>query len=347
MIIIIKPSKLKKGDTVAIVSLSSGLAGEAEILWRTNQGIQRLENEFGLNVKVMPHALKGLAYVREHPECRAEDLNEALKDQEVKAIISCIGGEDARRISPYVDLKTIAANPKIFSGYSDTTTIHLMFYKMNVVSFYGQALLTDFAENVEMDSYTVENFRKCWFTSNEIGEIKTANYIRPYGLEWDIKNKAISRPILKQKGLEVLNGNQKVSGKLVGGNLETFVDLMSTSFFPDLEDFNNAILFLETSEDTPTPKVFSAYLEQLLKKGILERINGMLFGKPFNNIYYESYKKEILEIISKCNNPKMTVFYNLSFGHNEPKHMIPYGLTAEINALTGQFSINDSGVQSN
>ena len=51
MIIIIKPSKLKKGDTVAIVSLSSGLAGEAEILWRTNQGIQRLENEFGLNVK--------------------------------------------------------------------------------------------------------------------------------------------------------------------------------------------------------------------------------------------------------------------------------------------------------
>ncbi|WP_108909616.1 S66 family peptidase [Staphylococcus nepalensis] len=318
----IKPSKLKKGDTVAIVSLSSGLAGEAEILWRTNQGIQRLENEFGLNVKVMPHALKGLAYVREHPECRAEDLNEALKDQEVKAIISCIGGEDARRISPYVDLKTIAANPKIFSGYSDTTTIHLMFYKMNVVSFYGQALLIDFAENVEMDSYTVENIRKCWFTSNEIGEIKTANYIRPYGLEWDIKNKAISRPILKQKGLEVLNGNQKVSGKLVGGNLETFVDLMSTSFFPDLEDFNNAILFLETSEDTPTPKVFSAYLEQLLKKGILE-------------------------IISKCNNPKMTVFYNLSFGHNEPKHMIPYGLTAEINALTGQFSINDSGVQSN
>ncbi|WP_426458600.1 S66 family peptidase [Staphylococcus nepalensis] len=343
----IKPSKLKKGDTVAIVSLSSGLAGEAEILWRTNQGIQRLENEFGLNVKVMPHALKGLAYVREHPECRAEDLNEALKDQEVKAIISCIGGEDARRISPYVDLKTIAANPKIFSGYSDTTTIHLMFYKMNVVSFYGQALLTDFAENVEMDSYTVENIRKCWFTSNEIGEIKAANYIRPYGLEWDIKNKAISRPILKQKGLEVLNGNQKVSGKLVGGNLETFVDLMSTSFFPDLENFNNAILFLETSEDTPTPKVFSAYLEQLLKKGILERINGMLFGKPFKNIYYESYKKEILEIISKCNNPKMTVFYNLSFGHNEPKHMIPYGLTAEVNALTGQFSINDSGVQSN
>ncbi|MGI2237419.1 hypothetical protein [Staphylococcus cohnii] len=50
----IKPMQLKEGDTVAIVSLSSGLAGESDILWRTRQGIHRLENEFGLKVKVMP-----------------------------------------------------------------------------------------------------------------------------------------------------------------------------------------------------------------------------------------------------------------------------------------------------
>lgn len=88
----IKPMRLQKGDTVAIVSLSSGLAGEDAILWRTYQGITRLQNVFGLNVKVMPNALKGIAYIRAHPEQRAADLNDALRDDEVKAIISCIGG---------------------------------------------------------------------------------------------------------------------------------------------------------------------------------------------------------------------------------------------------------------
>lgn len=65
---LIKPKKLKRGDTVAIVSLSSGLAGEESIAWRTRQGIQRLEEVFGLKVKVMPHALKGIDYIYNHPE---------------------------------------------------------------------------------------------------------------------------------------------------------------------------------------------------------------------------------------------------------------------------------------
>ncbi len=92
--------------------------------------------------------------------------------------------------------------------------------------------------------------------------------------------------------------------------------------------------------------MFADYLEQLLKHGILNRLNGMIFGKPFNNVYYENYKKEILKIIKKCNNPKMVVFYNLSFGHNEPKHAIPYGLMAQIDLLTGQFSIDENSVVS-
>ncbi|MFW0760015.1 S66 family peptidase [Staphylococcus cohnii] len=342
----IKPKQLKVGDTVAIVSLSSGLAGESNMLWRTRQGIQRLENEFGLKVKVMPNALKGVAFIHNHPECRAKDLNEAVKDQEVKAIISCIGGEDAIRILPYVDFQAIATNPKIFSGYSDTTTVHLMFYKMGIVSFYGQALLTDFAENIAMDTYTVENINNCWFNTNKIGTIEPAFYIRPYGLKWDIKNKNRCRPEIVQNGYEILNGNNKVSGHLLGGNLETFVDLRHTSIFPEIEAFNGAILFLETSEDTPTPEMFAEYLEQLLKHGILNRLNGMIFGKPFNNVYYENYKREIFKIIKKCNNPKMVVFYNLSFGHNEPKHAIPYGLMAQIDPLTGQFSIAENSVVS-
>ena len=85
----IKPKQLKRGDTVAIVSLSSGLAGETDMLWRTYQGINRLKYVFGLNVKVMPNALKGRTYISQHPEARAEDFNNAVKDP-TKKVLSAV-----------------------------------------------------------------------------------------------------------------------------------------------------------------------------------------------------------------------------------------------------------------
>lgn len=340
----IKPRKLLRGDTVAIVSLSSGLAGEDSILWRTKQGIERLESVFGLHVKIMPNALKGIKYVREHPELRASDLNEALKDSDVKAIISCIGGEDAISILPYVDFQAIYDNPKIFSGYSDSTTVHMMFYKMGIVSFYGQALLTDFAENIEMDSYTIKDIEKCWFNSSAIGERLPTPYTRPTGLEWKVENKNIARTKRDNQSYEVINGAAVVSGHLIGGNLETFVSLIDTPIFPELEHFNHAILFLETSEDTPSPLEFSKMFNQLLQIGVLDKVEGIVFGKPFNQIYYEAYKNEILKIIKRSNKPSIPILYNLSFGHNEPKHSMPYGLSAKINCHTQQFEIKESAV---
>ncbi|PHK48969.1 S66 family peptidase [Staphylococcus edaphicus] len=341
----IKPKRLLRGDTVAIVSLSSGLAGEPEILWRTYQGIERLKRVFALNVKVMPNALKGKGYIQNHPEARAADLNAALKDPEIKAIISCIGGEDSIEILPFVDLEAIRQHPKIFSGYSDSTTIHMMFYKMGIVSFYGPALLTDFAENIEMDDYTVKDIEKFWFNCKKIGNIAPAEYIRPYGLSWNIENKMTARQIIQQHGYELIQGQGIKQGQLIGGNLETLVSLINTSLFPNKKDFEDAIIFLETSEDTPTPPAFEDMLVTLIQQDILSQCNGLVIGKPFNNIYYEAYKERILNVLKRYKLIDIPVLYNMSFGHNEPKHTVPYGLQAEINCYSKQFLIKESAVQ--
>ena len=96
----------------------------------------------------MPNALKGKTFLKQNPEKRAEDLHTALIDKEVKAIINTIGGDqDAIEILPYINFALLKQHPKIFTGFSDTTTIHLMFYSVGVVSYYGPALLTDFGEN--------------------------------------------------------------------------------------------------------------------------------------------------------------------------------------------------------
>lgn len=342
----LKPKRLRHGDTVAIVSLSSGLAGESSILWRTYQGIERLKSVFGLKVKVMPHALKGRQFVHNHPELRAADLNEAIKDDEISGIISCIGGDDAIRILPYVDLAAIRKNPKIFIGYSDSTTVHMMFYCMGVVSFYGPALLTDFAENIAMDTYTINNIEKSLFCSEPIGNIAASKYIRPYGLGWNIENKNKERPTLYQQGYELLQGDAIIQGHLIGGNIETFVSLLTTSLCPKKEVFDDAILFLETSEDMPTPIELQNQLETLIQFDILTICKGLIIGKPFNNVYYEKYKEIILKVMEQHQFQDKPILYNASFGHNEPKFIIPYGVKGEINSDTQQFRILENGVVS-
>lgn len=340
----IKPGKLQRGDTVALVSLSSGLAGEEEIRWRTAQGIERLENFFGLKVKVMPHALKGIDYVYNYPEKRAEDLNDALRDDSVKAIICAIGGNETVRILPFVDTDALKNNPKIFTGYSDSTTNHLFFYKYGLSTSYGPALLTDFAENISMDDYTVDSIKRTWFSAEPIGEINTSPYIRKIGLSWDAENKNTERLKEKNPGYESIGASGKGRGHLIGGCLEVFHNLRGTKYFPELNDFKDAILFFETSECYLDPEIFEDYLRAMSVIGIFEHINGIIIGRPQDGRYYREYKKIWRRILTEAGRSDLPVLYNASFGHNEPKCIIPYGLEAEINTNNLTFKILESAV---
>ena len=150
----LKPQHLVKGDTVAIVSLSSGLLGESVFIHKYDIAKQRLEKNYGLHVVAMPNALKGIDYLYKHPEARAQDLMDAFKNSEVKAVFCAIGGEDAIRLLPYIDFDVIKNNPKIFTGFSDTTVNHFMMYKAGLVSYYGLSVMVNIAEYVSINEYT-------------------------------------------------------------------------------------------------------------------------------------------------------------------------------------------------
>lgn len=340
----IKPRRLYEGDTVAIVSLSSGLAGEPGIRWRMEQGIRHIEETFNLKVKVMPNALKGIDYLYNHPEKRAEDLNEALKDPEVKAIICAIGGKESIRLLPYVDFDALTNNPKIFSGYSDTTSNHLMFYNNGISTSYGPALLTDFAENIEMDDYTVESIRKTWFSTEPIGDIKPAAKLREFGLQWDIENKDKRRPLLDNTGYESINGSGVAEGHLIGGCFEVIDNIRGTELFPDLNQFDGGILFFENSETNITPETLEDNLRSLSMMGIFDRVNGIIIGRPESGEYYEEYKEVWQKILKEADREDLPVLYNLSFGHNEPKFILPYGLKAKVDTEKLTFEILESAV---
>ena len=207
----IKPKKLKKGDKVAIVSLSSGLAGEEMFRHRYELGKKRLEH-LGFNVVTMKNALKGIEYLYNHPEKRAEDFMEAILDKDIKGIICNIGGDDTIRLLPYIDFETIANNPKVFMGYSDTTINHFMMQKAGVVSYYGPAVMTDFAENNNMHTYTLKYINEVLLENREDIVIKSSDKWTSEYLDWAIEeNNNISRKMNEEEyGYEVLQGKRNI-----------------------------------------------------------------------------------------------------------------------------------------
>ena len=210
----IKPKKLKKGDKVAIVSLSSGLAGEEMFRHRYELGKKRLEH-LGFNVVTMKNALKGIEYLYNHPEKRAEDFMEAILDKDIKGIICNIGGDDTIRLLPYIDFEAIANNPKVFMGYSDTTINHFMMQKAGVVSYYGPAVMTDFAENNNMHTYTLKYINEVLLENREDIVIKSSDKWTSEYLDWVIEeNDNISRKMNEEKrGYEVLQGKRNIYWK--------------------------------------------------------------------------------------------------------------------------------------
>lgn len=340
-----KPKRLRRGDKVATISPSWGGAGESELRWRYEQGAKRLEEVFGLHVVSMPNSLKGEEYLYEHPEARAADLMEAFRDNSIKGIIANTGGDDSIRLLPYIDFDVIRNHPKIFMGYSDITISHLFCHKAGLSSFYGPAVLNDFAENIKMDDYTVEMVHRTLFQTESIGNIQPADEWTSEFLEWAEENKDKTRTMQKNHGYEVLQGSGRVQGRLIGGCMDVLEFAKGTKLWPSSSDWRDSILFFETSEDHPAPEFIRFWLRNYAAQGILQQANGIIFGKPKDEQYYEEYKQEIRTVMEEYGLQDLPILYNLHVGHTEPKCILPYGATAEIDCENARFAIVENAVE--
>ena len=340
-----KPKALKKGDTIAILSTSSGMAGDDAFLFRYEIGKKRLHEVFGLNAIEYPTTLAGTEYVYNHPEKRAEDLMAAFQNPEVKAIFSCIGGEESIRLLPYINFDVIKNNPKIFMGYSDNTIIHFMCMKAGVSSVYGPAILPEFAENIEIFPYTTASVEKTLFQALPIGEITPSPVFSRELIWWTPENQNTQKPTEPNPAPVLLQGEGIVQGHLIGGCMEVIEFMRGTPLFPDIEMFEDAILFLETSEEAPSEVMLARWLRGYAAMGILHRIKGIVFGKPYTAELEEPYMKTLKKVLTdELGLSSLPVLYGLNFGHTEPMFCIPYGAKAEIDCGKATFSILESAV---
>lgn len=345
MLELIKPAKLKRGDKIASVSLSWGGAGDRELSWRYEAGKRRLRDEFSLRVVEMENTLKGSAYLYSHPEKRAEDLMQAFSDPEIRGIFSCIGGDESIRLLPYIDFDVIRQNPKVFLGYSDTTVAHFMCLKAGLSSFYGASILGEFAENVQMFDYTKKWIKRTLFETLPLGKLEPAPGWTGERLEWTASNMNSTKKLMPNRGHELLQGDGNARGRLIGGCVEVLEMMKGTSLWPESSAFDSAILFLETSEDQPEPAYIEYWLRNYGSMGLLQKLSGLVWAKPYQEKYYNEYKASILKIVrDELGLSRLPILYDLSFGHNQPMFCLPYGAMAEICCADRSFSVLEPGV---
>ena len=337
--------KLRKGDKVAIVSLSSGMLGEEFCSHNIEIGVKRLK-EYGLEPVFMPNALKGIEYLQANPAARAADLKAAFLDDSIAGIICAIGGNDTYRLLPYLledreFIDAVQKNPKLFAGFSDTTVNHLMFYKLGLSTYYGPNFICDLAEiSDEMLPYSRKAFES-YIEGNEYHEIASSEVW--YEERTDFSRAAAGTDRISHKeehGFELLQGKDCFEGRLLGGCLESLYDILTTTryenekavcekygLFPDIAEWKEKILFIETCEEKPVPEQFEKEVAMIKKKGVFDVVSGVLVGKPQDEEYYEEYKDILVKVV---NDPDLPIVYNVNFGHATPRCALQYGIMAKV-----------------
>jgi len=314
---LIKPTRLKNGDTIAIVTPGSYITEQEK-----EESINNLRS-LGFNVIYSDRLMQKNGYFSATDEERAADLNEMFKRKDVQGIMCARGGYGCARILPYLDYRLIENNPKPLTGFSDVTALQYALYNnSNLITFHGPVSISTFS------SFSIKNFNNILLHPKEELELensKTTNNHNPYGIS------VISDGVAE--------------GELIGGNLSIVVSLIGTDYDIDL---SGKIIFLE--EFLEEPYRIDRMLTQMIQAEKFENAAGIALGvfkmcepNEINPSFSESFS--LLEVLEdRLGKLKIPVVYGLSFGHIADKFTLPFGVTAELNSDTKQLKLLEPGV---
>jgi len=315
---LIRPKQLCPGDILGIIAPASAPPDPKAV----DRAIAVLE-KLGYKTKLAPNAHKRLGYLAGNDRDRASDLMRMFTDKKVDAILCVRGGYGTARLLPLLDYKLIRANPKIFVGYSDITSLHCAFLaKAGLISFHGPMLNSEFALS-NLPDFTVQSFLQCLASQKTPANIATG---------------------YQEKTVKILHRGI-ARGQLIGGNLALLCTVIGTPWQPS---FKNAILFLEDVGEAPYR--WDRMLTYLSNCGLLQQVAGIAIGinadcedpqartaKEYRQTLVEVLKERLLLL-------KIPIVTGLPFGHVLHNATLPVGVRAELDANRGELRLLESGV---
>lgn len=289
----LKPEKIKKGDTIGIIAPSNPIIGE---------NIQEIETakkkieEIGFKIKFSENLFSNKNIYSATAKEKAEDINKMFKDPEVKMIWCAKGGENSNSTFEYIDYEIIKKNPKIICGYSDITSLtNIITEKTNLITFNGTNFKTIATDETD-------------YSLNEI--IK-----RLVEGKLELGNSEDKYQTIKEG---------KAEGQLIGGNLSLTRAMVAGKYSIN---FANKILFLEELGFETGPALANNFLYYMKQNGVFNQIKGLWIGN-YNHESGISLEKIILDVIG--NEYNFPIIKSENFGHIEKKTVIPIGGRARI-----------------
>ncbi|MGQ9797935.1 MAG: S66 peptidase family protein [Ignavibacterium sp.] len=310
---VIKPARLKKGDTIGLISPASS----PDDLSKVEESTKYFE-KLGYKVKIGKNVGNYRGYLAGTDEERLEDLHSMFSDKTVKAIMCLRGGYGAFRLLDKINYKMIQKNPKIFVGYSEITALqNAIFSKTGLITFAGPMPAVDFVNNIS--PFTEEWFWKVVTSNKKIGKVKY-----PENSKLPFINKGTT------------------NARILGGNLAVFSTMLGTEFFPDMKD---KILLLEDIDEKPYK--IDRMLNQLRLAKVFKGLKGVILGK-FVECYEQDPNKKTLslgEVIEDYFKVlKIPTIYSFPHGHIKDFITIPIGLKIGLNATKGTVEFLESAV---
>lgn len=296
---ILKPSPLKKGDTIGLVSPSSPMRPE-----RLALGLSFLESK-GFKVKLGTHLQDATRFLAGTDIARAKDIMDFFKDDSIHAIMATAGGYGSQRLLPHLDFSVIQKNPKWLTGFSDTTALQLGLLKMTGLTTCTGFTFRDLDEGGP-DSLVESTLMQCL-----LGESYTIT-----------------------EGKTLVSG--EVRGNLTGGNLALTAALMGTSFQPD---FKNTILLIEDVFAEPYAidcRLSQLELGGVFEKvnGVIFGQFELCDAKaPLED---GEVSDVIAEWGIRINKP---CIYDFPYGHGKRRAVLPLGSEVLLNADTSQLTV--------
>lgn len=294
---LLKPRPLRPGGTIAIVSPASAAKPE-----RVQAGVTRLQ-ELGYRTIVMSHALdRGPLYYAGTAPDRAADLMAAFADPSIDAIVCVRGGWGSAELLPLLDADLVRANPKIFAGYSDHSSLHLWLQQQaGLITFHAPMVAADFsrADGVDLESW---------------------NHALGGDAAWSVGT---------EDGLRVLQRGV-AEGKLVGGCVAILTESLGTPYaIQPVGKDEPRILFLEDIGEKPYK--WDRMLLHLRYAGLLENVSGIVFGEMRQCVAPEEsslLEQAILHALADFPGP---IGIGLRSGHVDgPNVTLPLGVRARL-----------------
>lgn len=269
--------------------------------------------ELGLRLTYGEHVDERDAFGSSPVASRLADLHAAFADPEVAGILTAIGGFSSNELLPYVDWDLVAANPKVFCGYSDITALqNAMLARADLVTYSGPHW-----SSFGMRDHFELTLR--WFAGALLGDGPVDLSPGPVWTDdaWFADQDA--REVRRNEGWWPLQDGA-ATGRVVGGNLCTLNLLQGTGFLPDLD---GAVLVVE-DDAASDPPTFARDLASLLQQPAAAGIRGLVVGRF--QVASGMTRELLADVVARQDRLRgRPVLGNADVGHTNPMATLPIG----------------------